>query len=66
MIRCNEMALKIKVVVGDDEDDGGGDGTAWTEPREEKNPQTHQKTTVQPKTCLCASETKHRGLFQRI
>lgn len=52
------MALKIKVVVGDD--DGGTDDTELiTELRKNKTQIQQQKTTIQPKTCLCASETKH-------
>lgn len=62
------MALKIKAVAGDDEDDGGGDETMWTELRKKKKNQQPKtpKLTNQAKICPCASETKHRGLFQII
>lgn len=46
------------MVVGD-EDGGAGDTELTTELRKTKTQIQQQKTTIQPKTCLCASETKH-------
>lgn len=62
------MALKIKVVVGDD-GDGGDDDTELTNELRKRTPNTRtttKKAANQPKTCLCASETKHGGYFRII
>lgn len=63
MIRCSEMALKIKVVVGDEEDDGGGDGTAWTELRKEKNhPNPPKKQQSNPRP-VCVPLRQSIGVY---
>lgn len=53
MIHCDETALKIEVVAGDDEDDGGG-GVDRTEGRKKPNPnkQRNNKQTQNLPACI--------------
>lgn len=48
MIHCNEIALKIKVVAGDDEDGGADDTELTTELRKKETKTKKQQTNSKP------------------